>query len=357
LAVHSLAGAPAALLFSLFPITLGTAQPLVLVTSLALSALLYYALDTGLIAAVVAISQGERVLGFWREQYRWLMGHYLVLCFLGWLLTFGYAQLGIVGLLGFVVPIFMMRFAQQQYVRRTEHAVRELKRLNAQLTQANRSISYANRTIHQTNEDLLITLAQIIDARDPSVSNHSAGVAWYATRIAAGLGLADVQVEEIRQASLLHDIGKIAIAEHILHKPGKLTADEYREVQRHAAMGGDLLTSSSLLRHLAPLVRSHHERWDGLGYPDGLCTDETPLGARIIAVCDTIETMETDRSYQPALPRAEIVAELRRSSGNRFDPAVVDAALAILAEHGEAPKDRSSLSAASGASAQTAIHM
>lgn len=336
-AVHSLAAAPAALMFTLFPAALSPDQPLLFVGGLTVSALVYYLLDTGLIAAVVAISQGERTTSLWREQYRWLLTHYMVLCFLGCLLTLGYAELGVPGLLGFVMPIFMMRFAQRQYVRRTEGAVQELKRLNTQLSRANRSIGQANRAIHQTNEDLLSTLAQIIDARDPSVSNHSAGVAWYATRIAVGLGMRDEEVEALRQASLLHDIGKIAIPEHILHKPARLSDDEYREVQRHAALGAELLESSGLLRHLAPLVRSHHERWDGQGYPDGLRGDAAPLGARIIAVCDTIETMATEHSYQPAFSRAEIVAELRRGSGTRFDPAVINVALALLeAEDGKA---------------------
>ncbi|MCB0035264.1 MAG: HD-GYP domain-containing protein, partial [Anaerolineales bacterium] len=174
--------------------------------------------------------------------------------------------------------------------------------------------------------------AKIFDARDPYVGGHAAQVAAYAVAIGQELGLSVEQLEVLRQSGYLHDIGKIAIPEAILHKPSKLTDEEYELLKHHANIGADFIETSQGLRHLAPFVRHHHERWDGRGYPDGLSAQDIPLEARILNVCDSVEAMASDRPYHRALSTEEIIAEVERCAGTQFDPAVVQAFVRV-AEH------------------------
>ena len=187
-----------------------------------------------------------------------------------------------------------------------------------------------SRAMRQLNEELFLILAKIIDARDPYVSGHSAKVADYATTIAMELGLPAERVEHLRQAALLHDIGKIGISEQVLHKPGKLTPEEYEYFQTHATLGAELLETCQGLRYLVPFVRHHHERWDGSGYPDGLRREQIPLEARILAVSDAVEAMASDRPHRRAMSLGEILAETRRCIGTQFDPAVAEAFLRVI---------------------------
>ena len=136
------------------------------------------------------------------------------------------------------------------------------------------------------------------------------------------------ELDELARASELHDIGKVAIPDAILNKPGPLTEDEWAFMRRHTLIGERILSAAPALRPVASIVRSSHERWDGSGYPDGLAGKETPLGARIIAVCDAYHAMVSERPYRPAMSAGEALAEIRRCSGSQFDPRVVD----VLAE-------------------------
>jgi len=199
-----------------------------------------------------------------------------------------------------------------------QEAIQSLEQFNAELTTANQSIK-------QINDELFLTLAKIFDARDPYVGGHAAQVATYAVAIGTELGLPPEEVEILRQSGYLHDIGKIAIPEALLHKPAKLTAEEYEQLKEHTTIGADFIATSQGLRHLAPFIRHHHERWDGRGYPDGLTATEIPLEARILNVCDSVEAMASDRPYHRALSTDQIIAEVQRCSGTQFDPAVAEA--------------------------------
>jgi putative nucleotidyltransferase with HDIG domain len=192
------------------------------------------------------------------------------------------------------------------------------------LEKVNRELIEANQSIRQLNDELFRTLAKIFDSRDPFVGGHAAQVATYAVAIARQLQLPAERVEVIRQAAYLHDIGKIAIPESILHKPGPLTVAEFELLKRHTDIGADFISTTRSLRHLAPFIRHHHERWDGAGYPLGLAGEDIPLEARILNVCDSVEAMASDRSYHRALAAPDIVDELERCAGSQFDPAVVE---------------------------------
>jgi diguanylate cyclase (GGDEF)-like protein/putative nucleotidyltransferase with HDIG domain len=331
---HVLAGAMPALVMAALNPRLDTLNLVALALPLTIAAITYYAIDTTLIAAAISLSTGTALTSIWRQQFRWLAVHYLTLCMIGVFLAIAYTALGWTSMLVFALPIVMMRYAQQQYVARTEDSVRELKRLNQELANANQEVGDASLAIQQLNDELFLTLSKIIDARDPYVSGHAAKVADYATSIAAELGLPPARIEQIRQAGLLHDIGKIGISEQILHKPGKLTPEEYEQVKTHASLGAELLETSRGLRHLAPFVRHHHERWDGHGYPGGLAGEQTPLEARILAVCDAVEAMASDRPYQRAMSLAEIITELRRGQGTHFDPTLADVFIRIATREG-----------------------
>jgi HD-GYP domain-containing protein (c-di-GMP phosphodiesterase class II) len=146
------------------------------------------------------------------------------------------------------------------------------------------------------------------------------------------MGLSPEEVDVIRHASILHDVGKIGIREKILKKPGLLTEEERREMEYHPFIGTRILQSVKLLEPVMPLVYHHHERYDGTGYPDGLKGEEIPLGSRIIAVADAFESMTSDRPYRKALPLEEALAELRRGAGRQFDPRVVEVFLRLVEE-------------------------
>ncbi|HWM07808.1 MAG TPA: diguanylate cyclase [Solirubrobacteraceae bacterium] len=173
-------------------------------------------------------------------------------------------------------------------------------------------------------------LAETLDLRDVGTARHSQTVGRYAEGIARALDLPEDRVERIRAAGVLHDIGKLGVADAVLKKPGKLTDDEWVEMRRHPELGARILDHANL-RDISGWVLAHHERIDGRGYPHGLAGDEIPLEARILAVADAYEAMTADRAYRAALGHDAAQEELRAGSGSQFDPAVVDAFLAVLA--------------------------
>jgi diguanylate cyclase (GGDEF)-like protein/putative nucleotidyltransferase with HDIG domain len=333
-AIHVLAGVVPVLAIRAQPVALSVANLALLGLLTLLVAPIYYLVETGLVAIAISLTQGSSLKTTWHQQFRWLANHYLVLCVLGLLLAVAFQALGLPGLIVFVLPILMMRYSQKQYVDRTEESVRELKRMNQELTLANYEIVSASQAIRQLNDELFLTLAKIIDARDPYAAGHAAQVADYAMAVAAGLGIRPDQLDHMRQAALLHDIGKLAISERVLHKPGPLTPDEYEYIKTHAPLGAEFLETCQGLRHLATFVRHHHEWWNGQGYPDALAGEQVPLESRILAVCDAAEAMASDRPYHRAMSLDEIVAELRRFSGTQFDPAVVEEFVRVAQREG-----------------------
>ena len=168
---------------------------------------------------------------------------------------------------------------------------------------------------------LLSTLRE----REPELHAHLNGVAELSVAVARRLGMLAEDLDEVSRAAELHDVGKIAIPEAILRKPGPLDDEEWSFMRRHTMIGERILSAAPALVPVARIVRSSHERWDGAGYPDGLAGDDIPIGARVVAVCDAYDAMVSDRPYRSARSPREALAELRRSAGTQFDPRVVDA--------------------------------
>jgi HD-GYP domain-containing protein (c-di-GMP phosphodiesterase class II) len=191
------------------------------------------------------------------------------------------------------------------------------------------SYKVANDLQGQTHSALL-ALVRVIDERDHHTLDHSDRVAEYARLIAQALELPQEEIEVIVPAAQLHDLGKVGMADDILFNPKSLNSAERKSAQRHAEVGAMLLSKFPLFEKGAVLVRHHHERYDGKGYPDGLKGEDIPMGARIIAVADAFQAMTEQRPYRRAFSRDEAIAELKAGSGTQFDPKVVQAFLSIL---------------------------
>ena len=179
---------------------------------------------------------------------------------------------------------------------------------------------------HQTRDVLISAMRE----RQPDLHDHVADVAALAARVATELGMPAEERDRVARAAELHDIGKVAIPDAILSKPGPLNDEEWQFMRRHTLIGERILMAAPALRPVAELVRSSHERWDGQGYPDGLAGDLIPVGARVVTVCDAYEAMVADRAYRQARSPEEALAELERCAGSQFDPAVVAAFKAVM---------------------------
>lgn len=195
------------------------------------------------------------------------------------------------------------------------------------------AMAVENARLYTSLEDTyirtVIALTSAIDAKDHYTRKHSENVTRYAVAIAREMGLADGQIENIRQASQLHDLGKIGVEDYILTKQGKLTDEEWEKIKQHSVMGAEILRPLIFLADVISLVEQHHERYDGKGYPFGLKEENISLGARIMAVADTFDAMTTDRPYRKAFSKDEAVQEIKKCSGTQFDPKVVEAFLKV----------------------------
>jgi len=195
-----------------------------------------------------------------------------------------------------------------------------------------RMYMHKQRTRPSAERQSIDVLLSVLNERDSLLAHHLADVADHAEAVSRRLQVPTPQLQTIRQAAELHDVGKLAIPEEILAKPGPLTEDEWEFVRRHTVIGERILASAPALRAAAEIVRSSHERWDGAGYPDKLSGPQIPLGARIISVCDAFDAMTTPRPYARALSPEDALHELFRCAGTQFDPQVVDAFAAVQAD-------------------------
>ena len=202
-------------------------------------------------------------------------------------------------------------------------------------------------------------LARAIDAKDGTAENHIRRVQLYATAVARELGMSDAEIQAVRTAALLHDIGKLAVPEHILSKPGPLTAEEFQKVQAHPQVGADIIAAVPFPYPVAPLIQNHHERWDGRGYPRGLKGDDIPLGARILFLVDYFDALTSNRPYHEAMTFEAAVALIEQEAGKALDPRAVEAFVRVLpqvrgdAESADKERKTGPIDAASAQTART----
>jgi putative nucleotidyltransferase with HDIG domain len=173
--------------------------------------------------------------------------------------------------------------------------------------------------------DLVLSLSYALESADPYTKGHSEKVCIYARKLGEFLGLPGEQLDELEKAALLHDIGKMGISKLILNKPSKLTDDEYAIIKTHSEIGARTLELVMTLSPLAPIIKAHHESFDGLGYPERIMKEEIPLYARIIAIADSYDAMISNRAYRKGLSHDMAIEELRRCAGTQFDPQLVEA--------------------------------
>ena len=261
--------------------------------------LVFFLTNSICVSGAIGIASGKNSWPIWKENTLGALPYDFlslpVILFFVWI----YTQYDVVGAFVLAVPML---------------GLRQLYKVNWQL--------------EETNRELLELMVAAIEARDPYTSGHSRRVAEKARIISRAVGLREKEIERVVAAALLHDVGKIhEVFGPILSKPGRLTPEEQVIMRTHPVKSAELAGTVTQLRDVVPLIRHHHENWDGTGYPDGLKGDGIPLGSRIIMFADTIDAMTTDRPYRAALDATSVRKELVRFRGTQFDPQICDALL------------------------------
>jgi diguanylate cyclase (GGDEF)-like protein/putative nucleotidyltransferase with HDIG domain len=334
IAALGLAGASAAAVWTLLA---GPATGSLLAAGAA-SGLVYYFVNMFLLSIAMGLNEGQAPMAAWRERLAWLWPHYIAYGFLGGVFVSAQRSLGPVALLLFVVPVLMLWLAQRQYVARSRTSVAELRRNHGELELANaklRGLLSDNQKLlgrmHRSYLSTITSLARTIEAKDPYTGGHTERVATIATVLAAELGFDEASVRAVNVGAVIHDIGKIGVPDSILLKRGGLTPEERAEIERHPEISSYIVADLELPAVVKQMVRSHHERYDGGGYPDGMVGEEIPLAARILTVADSLDAMISDRPYRKALPVETALGEIERHTGTQFCPRVAGALRRCLA--------------------------
>ena len=213
-----------------------------------------------------------------------------------------------------------------------ESAVKAIKQMNT-IREINEELKDANAKLEQAYLDSIETLRYTVEAKDPYTKGHSDRVSEYSVLIGKYLGLNEEELHTLKIGGLFHDIGKIGIPDSILLKPGKLSPEEYSEIKNHPAIGVHILSNATIFKDIIPIVKHHHERYDGCGYPSKLAGDNIPYLARITALADTFDAMTSKRTYRDALNVDTVIAEIEKCRRVQFDPQIADVFLDILHNH------------------------
>jgi diguanylate cyclase (GGDEF)-like protein/putative nucleotidyltransferase with HDIG domain len=290
----------------------------------------YFAVNMGLVSLALALQGHERWWAVFREQFAWLLPHYVVYGFIGGVMALAYEAVNLLALAVFAVPLLLMRKTQEAYLKHTHRSAQKLRQAAETIQSQNVSLEMANKLLKERSTAAMESLSATVDARDSYTAGHSRRVQQLALAIGRELGLSQAELDLLGHAALFHDIGKLAIPDAILLKPASLTPDEWALMRRHAEEGARIIDRLGFLNDAVPAIRHHHERFDGTGYPDCLGGEEIPLGARIIHVADALDSMLTTRIYRAARPAAEALHELRSAAGTQFCPRCVAALERIL---------------------------
>jgi putative nucleotidyltransferase with HDIG domain len=281
----------------------------------------HFIINSWLIAFAVSFETRRRAFDIWRTDFLWLSLNYFGGASLSALLLVYTRDIGW-QYIGIIVPLLLvLYFTFKIPMDRVKDTNEHLKKVN---------------TLYISTIE---TLALAIDAKDQVTHGHIRRVQTYTVGLAQALGVRDdLMLRAIEASALLHDMGKLAIPEHILNKPGKLTPAEFEKMKMHASIGADILTAIEFPYPVVPIVRHHHENWDGSGYPTGIAGTAIPIGARILSVVDCFDALTSDRPYRPALSTEAALAILAERRGTMYDPLVVDTFVRIhrqLIGHGE----------------------
>ncbi len=273
---------------------------------LMLAAGVYFIFNTLPVAAIISLTEHKSLQKIWTDCYFWSLPYYLaggaVAAFFGWVNQRAGWQPTLLAL----PAMFVIYRSYRLYLSKLENEKNHVTEM----------ASLHMRTIE--------ALALAIEAKDQTTHDHLERVRVYAVELAKKLDLPKEDIEALRAAALLHDIGKLAVPEHIISKPGRLTPEEFEKMKIHPIVGAEILERVHFPYPVVPIVRAHHERWDGSGYPDGLKGEEIPIGARILSAVDCLDALATDRQYRKALPLDDAMNWLAEQAGKAYDPKVVN---------------------------------
>lgn len=293
----------------------GSFTLLLLVTSCA-----YFVGNTVPLAIVIALAEGRSMRKIWSETYFWGLPYNLAGAALVGVITIANKIVGWENALLIVPIMYLVYRSYQLYLGRLEEQKKRVEVEELHVITEKRHVEEVCALHLRTIE----ALALAIDAKDHNTHEHLHRVRTYAIELAKDLGLSEGESDALRAAALLHDIGKLAVPDHIISKPGRLTPEEFEKMKIHPIVGADILERVSFPYPVVPIVRSHHEKWNGKGYPDGLKGEEIPMGARILAAVDCLDALASDRQYRKALPLDEAMKAVALESGTSFDPKVVE---------------------------------
>jgi len=272
---------------------------------IALAATGYFLTNALAVSGVLALTHSKNIVKTWRECYFWSFPYYLLGGCIALLMSLSNRRFGWETTFMALPVVYVIFRSYRLY----------LERLESQKIHAEEIAALHLRTIE--------ALALAIEAKDNTTHRHLQRVQVYAVELGKKLHLGDADLQALRAASILHDIGKLAVPEHIISKPGKLTAEEFEKMKIHPIVGAEILARVEFPYDVVPVVRSHHEKWNGTGYPDGLAREAIPLGARILSTVDCLDALASDRQYRRALPLAEAMAVVAAESGKSYDPEIV----------------------------------
>jgi diguanylate cyclase (GGDEF)-like protein/putative nucleotidyltransferase with HDIG domain len=273
--------------------------------SVAIASTVYFLTNSLSVAAVVAVTEGKSLRKIWHECYLWTFPYYLVGGAVAYLISWSNRHVGW-ETTALALPVVYVIFRSYRLY---------LGRLESEKNHAEEMANLHLRTIE--------ALALAIEAKDHTTHDHLQRVQIYALELGKKMHLDDNQLQALRAASILHDIGKLAVPEHIISKPGKLTSEEFDKMKIHPVVGAEILDRVQFPYDVVPIVRAHHERWNGTGYPYGLKGEEIPLGARILATVDCLDALASDRQYRRALPLDEAMAVIVSEAGKSYEPRIV----------------------------------
>jgi putative nucleotidyltransferase with HDIG domain len=269
------------------------------------AAITHFACNTAAMSTIIGLTEEKPIPKVWTESYLWSFPYYMVGAAIAGMISFLNRHIGWQASLLILPPIYLMYRSYRLY----------LGKLETEKQHAEKVSNLHLRTIE--------ALALAIEAKDQTTGEHLQRVRVYAMEVARDLGLTEDETEALRAASVLHDIGKLAVPEHIISKPGKLTPEEFEKMKIHPIVGAEILEQVDFPYPVVPIVRAHHEKWDGSGYPNGLAGEDIPVGARILAAVDCLDALASDRQYRRALPLHEAMAKVASEAGASFDPRVV----------------------------------
>ncbi|MFZ0320236.1 MAG: HD domain-containing phosphohydrolase [Candidatus Sulfotelmatobacter sp.] len=274
--------------------------------ALVVAAVTHFAVNTLATSTIIALTEDKPFSRIWTDSYLWSFPYYMVGAAVAGFVSFLNRHIGWQSSLLVLPPIYLMYRSYRLYV----------SRLETEKTHAEQLSNLHLRTIE--------ALALAIEAKDQTTGEHLQRVRVYAMELAKELRLSEDETEALRAASVLHDIGKLAVPEHIISKPGKLTFEEFEKMKIHPIVGAEILEQVHFPYPVVPIVRAHHEKWDGSGYPAGLSGEAIPIGARILSAVDCLDALASDRQYRKALPLDEAMAKVTSEAGAAFDPQVVE---------------------------------